>query len=267
HAADRAGAERRTSRRGLLRRARHRHDHPGLRHPGGQAVPRQPLDHPGQPPSARDRRARAGDRPPEPGHRRAGLRAADPADPSHRPARRGPGRAAPGGPGARGGPAGAGGAHHPAGAGGPLVTAPVEAAPRVAPGARADVGLVNWLFARASGLVTGTNPPNLFLTLGRHRRLFRGWLRCAGHLMPGGRIDRRTTELVILRVAHLSGCEYELEHHRHLARRARITEDEVERVLTDPTAAAWTPRERAVLAAVDELHATGDLADGTWSAV
>lgn len=147
------------------------------------------------------------------------------------------------------------------------MTAPVEAAPRVAPGARADVGLVNWLFARASGLITGTNPPNLFLTLGRHRRLFRGWLRFAGHLMPGGRIDRRTTELVILRVAHLSGCEYELEHHRHLARRARITEDEVERVLTDPTAAAWTPRERAVLAAVDELHATGDLADGTWSAV
>lgn len=137
-------------------------------------------------------------------------------------------------------------------------------APRVAPGSRQQTGRLNWAFAQVSGRVTGTNPPNLFLTLGRHRRLFRGWLRFAGHLMPGGRIDRRTTELVILRVAHLAGCEYELEHHRHLARRARITDTEIERVLEDPGAGSWTPRERAVLAAVDELHRTGDLADPTW---
>lgn len=139
--------------------------------------------------------------------------------------------------------------------------------PRVAPGTRAEVGLPNWLFARLSGRVTGTEPPNLFLTLGRHRRLFRGWLRFAGHLMPGGRIDRRTTELVILRVAHLAGCEYELEHHRRLARRAELTEREMSDVLEDPTAGSWTPRERAVLAAVDELHATEDLADPTWAAL
>lgn len=127
--------------------------------------------------------------------------------------------------------------------------------------------MANWAFAQVSGCVTGTNPPNLFLTLGRHRRLFRGWLRFAGHLMPGGRIDRRTTELVILRVAHLAGCEYELEHHRHLARRAKVTAPEVDRVLEGPDAAGWSDRERAVLAAVDELHADRDLGDATWEAV
>ena len=140
-------------------------------------------------------------------------------------------------------------------------------APRVAPGTRQQVGLVNWAFAQVSGRVTGTNPPNLFLTLGRHRRLFRGWLRFAGHLMPGGRIDRRTTELVILRVAHLAGCEYELEHHRHLARRAKIDAAELDRVVVGPGAPGWSDRERAVLAAVDELHAQRDLTDGTWDAV
>ena len=119
-------------------------------------------------------------------------------------------------------------------------------------------------FARVAGRVQGTEPPAVFLTLGRHRRLFRGWLRFAGHLMPGGRIDRRTTELVILRVAHLADCDYELEHHRLLARRAKVTEAEVARVLGDPTAEGWTPRERAVLAAVDELHETEDLSDPTW---
>ena len=58
--------------------------------------------------------------------------------------------------------------------------------------------------------MTGTEPPGVFLTLGRHRRLFWGWLLFAGSLMPGGRLPRRETELVILRVATLAGNDYEL---------------------------------------------------------
>ena len=58
------------------------------------------------------------------------------------------------------------------------------------------------------------------MTLGRHRPLFRGWLRFAGRLMPGGKLPRRETEMVILRVAHLRQCAYEFEHHARLARRA-----------------------------------------------
>jgi AhpD family alkylhydroperoxidase len=138
---------------------------------------------------------------------------------------------------------------------------------RVAPGDRGDVGTVTWLIARVSGLVTGTTPPNLFLVLGRHRRLFRGWLRFAGRLMPGGTLPRRDTELVILRVAHRRRCAYELEHHRRLAARAKLTSAEVDRVLEGPAAAGWTERERTLLTAVDELHETGDLTDSTWSAV
>jgi AhpD family alkylhydroperoxidase len=139
--------------------------------------------------------------------------------------------------------------------------------PRVAPGTRAEVGLPNWLFARLSGRVTGTEPPNLFLTLGRHRRLFLAWAHFGGRLMPGGRLPRRETEMVILRVAHLRSCEYELHHHRRLAARSGLEEREMSDVLEDPTAGSWTPRERAVLAAVDELHATEDLADPTWAAL
>ena len=67
----------------------------------------------------------------------------------------------------------------------------MSATPRISPGGRRDVGAVNWAFAQVSGLVTGTTPPNLFLTLGRNRKLFRGWLRFAGRLMPGGKLPRR----------------------------------------------------------------------------
>ncbi len=124
--------------------------------------------------------------------------------------------------------------------------------------------MLNWAFAQASGLVTGTTPPNLFLTLGRNRKLFRGWLRFAGRLMPGGKLPRRETELIILRVAHLTGCEYEQAHHRLLAKRARVTPTEIDGVVEGPSAPCWSDREHVLLAAVDELHDRRDLGDDAW---
>jgi AhpD family alkylhydroperoxidase len=143
----------------------------------------------------------------------------------------------------------------------------MSAAPRIAPGTRAEAGLFAWGFAHVAGRVTGTTPPNLFLTMGRHPRLFRGWLRFAGRLMPGGKLPRRETELVILRVAHLRGCGYEFSHHVHLGKRAGVRAPDVERVVAGPTADGWTAREKAILIAVDELVATDDLTDDTWAAL
>jgi alkylhydroperoxidase family enzyme len=140
--------------------------------------------------------------------------------------------------------------------------------PRVAPGDRRQVGLVAWTVARVAGRRTGTEPPAIFLVLGRHRRLFWGWLHFAGRLMFGGRLGRADTEMVILRVAHLSQSDYELSQHRRLARLAGLDDADIDRVLTgSPAADGWTPRRRAILAAVDELHADRDLDDATWAEV
>ena len=141
----------------------------------------------------------------------------------------------------------------------------MTATPRIEPGGRRDLGLVSWGIAQAAGRVTGGNPPNLFLTLGRHPALFRGWLRFAGRLMPRGRLPRRDTELVILRVAHVRECAYEHEHHVRLGRRAGLTDAEIARVADGPAADGWAPREQAILQAADELLANGDVADETWS--
>src|SRR5947208_11980204 len=138
-------------------------------------------------------------------------------------------------------------------------------APRIAPGSRSELGPVNYAFTQIAGRVTRTNPPNLFTTLGRHRRLLRGWLRFAGRLMPGGKLPRRETELVILRVAHLRDCEYEHHHHVRLGRRAGLDAADFERVAAGPTAPGWTDRERAILTAVDELHGSQDVSDATWA--
>lgn len=128
---------------------------------------------------------------------------------------------------------------------------------RIAPGTRREVGLLTWGIAHVSGRVSGTEAMALFLTLGRHRRLFRGWLRFASRLMPRGLLPRRETELVILRVARTRGCDYEFEHHARLARRVGITDHDI-------AAGGASERERAVLAAVDQLLETRDLDDPTW---
>jgi AhpD family alkylhydroperoxidase len=141
----------------------------------------------------------------------------------------------------------------------------MNAPPRIPPGGRRSLGLGVWAFTRLAGRVAGTNPPNLFTTLGRHRGLFAGWLLFAGRLMPGGRLPRRETELVILRVAQLRSCDYEREHHVRLGRRAGLTDEDLRRVATGPGAAGWSPRERAILTAVDELHATNDVSDAAWA--
>jgi AhpD family alkylhydroperoxidase len=139
--------------------------------------------------------------------------------------------------------------------------------PRLEPGGLRDVGLLAWTVAQVSGRVTGTTPPNVFLVLGRNRRLFRGWLHFASRLMPGGRLPRRDSELVIVRVAHLAGCPYELEQHRRLARRAGLSPDEVDRIALGPDADGWTARQTVLLRAVDELHHDRDLCDATWTAL
>ena len=61
--------------------------------------------------------------------------------------------------------------------------AEASAQPRIEPGDRRDIGALAWVIAVVSGRVAGTGPPNLFRVLGRHRKLFRGWLRFAGRLM------------------------------------------------------------------------------------
>jgi AhpD family alkylhydroperoxidase len=139
--------------------------------------------------------------------------------------------------------------------------------PRIAPGTRRQVGVLAWVVSWVSGRVSRTPPPNLFLTLGRHRRLFRGWIHFAGTMMPGGKLPRRDTELVILRVATLRSCAYELEHHQHLGEQAGLSADEVARVAIGPGDPAWPERERAILTAVDQLVVDHDLDDAAWDAL
>ena len=136
--------------------------------------------------------------------------------------------------------------------------------PRIPPGTARDVGRINFTIARAIGLATGGGPPHIFTTLGRHRGLFRKWLRFAGALMPGGKLPRAESELLILRVAHNCGSEYEWRHHERIGQSAGLSADEVQRVRQGPEAEGWSPRRRMLLRAADELHADREISDALW---
>jgi alkylhydroperoxidase family enzyme len=140
------------------------------------------------------------------------------------------------------------------------------AGPRVAPGDRAQIGAVNTAITRVIGRATGGRTPNVFTTLARHRRLFRRWLRFAGTLMPGGLLPRADSELVILRVAHNCGSEYEWRHHERLGALAGLGADDIARVREGASAAGWTSRQTLLLRAADELHSPARaLSDELWS--
>ncbi|MFI5781642.1 carboxymuconolactone decarboxylase family protein [Nocardia sp. NPDC051570] len=139
--------------------------------------------------------------------------------------------------------------------------------PRIAPGRLRELGPINWVVWQVISRAAGTADAHLFSTLGRTGGLFRGWLHYSGRLMPGGKLRRFDTELVILRVAHLRGCEYETDHHIRLGKRAGVTPEILERLRTGPDAPGWSDRERALLTAVDQLVRTRDLDDATWSAL
>ena len=137
--------------------------------------------------------------------------------------------------------------------------------PRIGPGDRRQLGWVNFAISKVAGLATRGRPPHIFTTLGRHRGLFRRWLWFAGALMPGGKLPREDTELVILRVAHNTGSEYEWAQHERIAVRAGMSEAEIASVREGPDAEGWSERQALLLRAVDAMHADGRIGDELWA--
>lgn len=140
-------------------------------------------------------------------------------------------------------------------------------APRIAPGGVKELGPVIWAFSRIAGRATKTAPPAIFTTLGRGRGLFWGWLHFAGKLMPGGKLPRRETEMVILRVASLRRCDYEFTHHVRLGKRAGVTAADVDRIVVGSGAEGWKGHEKLLMSTTEELIATKDLSDTSWGAL
>jgi AhpD family alkylhydroperoxidase len=136
-----------------------------------------------------------------------------------------------------------------------------------ASGTLRELGVINWVLAKFGARTVGAPQMHLFTTLGQHKWLFWAWLPYSGALLRG-RLPRTDTELVILRVAHLRGSTYELQHHRRIARRRGLDEPAQQAIFAWPEVAGdadgLTARQRALLCATDEFVNNRSISAEVW---
>jgi alkylhydroperoxidase family enzyme len=105
---------------------------------------------------------------------------------------------------------------------------------------------------------------NVLGTLARHPSLTRAYHTFNGHVLFATTLTLRHRELLILRVATVRQCAYEWRQHVVLAGDAGLAPDEVDRIADAPDAPDWSPLERAMLLAVDELIGDARISAATW---
>ncbi|OBG71067.1 MULTISPECIES: carboxymuconolactone decarboxylase family protein [unclassified Mycobacterium] len=142
---------------------------------------------------------------------------------------------------------------------------------RIPSGRFRELGPLNWVLAKAAARTVRAPEMHLFTTLGQHRSLFVAWSIYSGRLLRG-RLPAIDAELVVLRVAHLRNCEYELQHHRRMARNQGLDADLQAAIFAwpDTTVAAadrLSARQRALLTATDEFVERRTVTDDTWAAL
>jgi alkylhydroperoxidase family enzyme len=141
-----------------------------------------------------------------------------------------------------------------------------EAAPaRIPPGGFRELGPINWAIAKVGARGIRAPKFHLFNVLGQHRLLFLAWLPFSAYLLYAGKLSRRDAEIVILRVGHLRGSEYELQQHRRLARSRGVDADTQAKIFEGPDAEGLSERERALITATDEFVVTRSMSPETWA--
>jgi AhpD family alkylhydroperoxidase len=133
------------------------------------------------------------------------------------------------------------------------------------PAERRELGIASRAFCAVAARVLRVPEVHLFTTLGQHPRLLWSWLPFGATLLSVGKLPRSDTELVILRVGHLRGCEYELQQHRRIAKRRGLDAETQAKIFDGPLTPGLTDRQRALLTAVDELTESRTLSDVTWT--
>jgi AhpD family alkylhydroperoxidase len=135
---------------------------------------------------------------------------------------------------------------------------------RIPAGRFRELGLINWILTKSAARTVGAPQMHLFATLGQHKRLFLSMMPYSGLLLRG-RLPRADTELVILRVAHLRGSEYELQHHRKMGRRRGLDDQTQAQIFAWPdTTGGLTDRQRALLSATDEFINDRSISTEVW---
>jgi 4-carboxymuconolactone decarboxylase len=137
--------------------------------------------------------------------------------------------------------------------------------PRLVPLTAADDPDLAEQFAKGLNGPNGS-PLNIFGTLAHHPDLLRRWLVFAKHVLSKNTLPERDRELLILRTGWNCQSRYEFSQHVAIGLRCGITEAEIDMIKVGATA-DWSPFDRLLVNAADELHEQSALSDATWAAL
>lgn len=108
---------------------------------------------------------------------------------------------------------------------------------------------------------------NIFRVLLRHPELARALHDLLATLLWKGSLDKRMRELVIMRLGWVTGSVYEWTQHWSIAGSIGVSEQDLLGVREWRAYPGFGPRERALMAAVDEVVRDGSISPDTWAQI
>jgi len=113
----------------------------------------------------------------------------------------------------------------------------------------------------------GREVPNLYRTLGNAPALLQAWVDMAWPLRNQSTTPRGLRELIIMRVAQLTGARYEWIAHHHMAIESGNSPGAIAALKDWQNSNAFNAEERVLLAMTDEITNDLEVSDHTWNAL
>ena len=114
-------------------------------------------------------------------------------------------------------------------------------------------------------------PLNIFGTLAHHPKLLKRFNVLGGFFLNTGLLPAREREIVILRVGYQCQAVYEFGQHTVIGLRVGLTESEIASLastdLGGDSGKTWAPKDRALIALVDDLCTDNCVSDDTWASL
>ncbi len=111
-----------------------------------------------------------------------------------------------------------------------------------------------------SGDLRGMHILGLFA---HYPKLAKAYMGLNQHVAAGSSLPVRIRELLILRTSWLRKLDYEYTQHIVLARRAGITDEEIQQIQTGSSATDWSSEDSEILLVAEELRQHAAISNGT----
>jgi alkylhydroperoxidase family enzyme len=119
-----------------------------------------------------------------------------------------------------------------------------------------------------SGAPDAPPMPIVLELFANHLPLSASWLPFTDMLAAdSSKVEAVHRELAILRVAYRTRSGYEWKQHLRMGGDAGLTAEQLDAVPHGPAAPVWTPLERSLLSAADEMIDRFGVSDETWNAL